>query len=81
MIEAGALAQLRRCWPPAFRPISTAADITLCTSRSRTPEKILCVGVNFPDRNAEYKDGSDAPPFMSLFPRFPRSLHRRTANR
>ena len=38
------------------------------------PEKILCVGVNFPDRNAEYKDGSDAPPFMSLFPRFPRSF-------
>ncbi|MGB0440858.1 MAG: 2-hydroxyhepta-2,4-diene-1,7-dioate isomerase, partial [Paracoccaceae bacterium] len=21
--------------------------------------RILCVGVNFPDRNAEYKDGSD----------------------
>ena len=21
------------------------------------PEKIICVGVNFPDRNAEYKDG------------------------
>ena len=38
------------------------------------PEKILCVGVNFPDRNAEYKDGTDAPPFMSLFPRFPRSF-------
>lgn len=38
------------------------------------PEKIICVGVNFPDRNAEYKDGSDAPKFMSLFPRFPRSF-------
>ena len=38
------------------------------------PEKILCVGVNFPDRNAEYKDGQDAPPFMSLFPRFARSF-------
>ncbi len=32
--------------------------------------RILCVGVNFPDRNAEYKDGSDQPKFMSLFPRF-----------
>jgi 2-keto-4-pentenoate hydratase/2-oxohepta-3-ene-1,7-dioic acid hydratase in catechol pathway len=32
--------------------------------------RILCVGVNFPDRNAEYKDGSDQPEFMSLFPRF-----------
>ncbi|MEM1274046.1 MAG: fumarylacetoacetate hydrolase family protein [Pseudomonadota bacterium] len=32
--------------------------------------RILCVGVNFPDRNAEYKDGSDQPNYMSLFPRF-----------
>ncbi|MEL7131375.1 MAG: fumarylacetoacetate hydrolase family protein [Pseudomonadota bacterium] len=38
------------------------------------PEKIICVGVNFPDRNAEYKDGQDAPLNMSLFPRFPRSF-------
>ena len=35
------------------------------------PEKIICVGVNFPDRNEEYKDGKDAPPNMSLFVRFP----------
>jgi 2-keto-4-pentenoate hydratase/2-oxohepta-3-ene-1,7-dioic acid hydratase in catechol pathway len=39
-----------------------------------SPEKIICIGVNYPDRNAEYKDGQDAPPFMSLFPRFPRSF-------
>lgn len=32
--------------------------------------RILCVGVNFPDRNAEYKDGQEQPKFMSLFPRF-----------
>ncbi|MCK8484568.1 fumarylacetoacetate hydrolase family protein [Aliiroseovarius sp. S2029] len=32
--------------------------------------RILCVGVNFPDRNAEYKDGSAQPEHMSLFPRF-----------
>ena len=38
------------------------------------PDKIICVGVNFADRNAEYKDGQDAPPNMSLFPRFPRSF-------
>ncbi|MEL7098343.1 MAG: fumarylacetoacetate hydrolase family protein [Pseudomonadota bacterium] len=38
------------------------------------PEKIICVGVNFPDRNAEYKDGQNAPPNMSLFPRFARSF-------
>jgi 2-keto-4-pentenoate hydratase/2-oxohepta-3-ene-1,7-dioic acid hydratase in catechol pathway len=38
------------------------------------PEKIICVGVNFPDRNAEYKDGQDTPTNMSLFIRFPRSF-------
>ena len=36
--------------------------------------RILCVGVNFPDRNAEYKDGSDLPNYMSLFPRFASGL-------
>ncbi len=39
-----------------------------------SPEKIICVGVNFPDRNAEYKDGQEAPPNPSLFIRFPRSF-------
>ena len=38
------------------------------------PDKIICVGVNFPDRNAEYRDGTEAPPNMSLFPRFPGSF-------
>ena len=37
-------------------------------------EKIICVGVNFPDRNAEYKDGTQAPANMSLFPRFARGF-------
>ena len=38
------------------------------------PEKIICVGVNFPDRNAEYNDGSAQPQYMSLFPRFERGF-------
>jgi 2-keto-4-pentenoate hydratase/2-oxohepta-3-ene-1,7-dioic acid hydratase in catechol pathway len=38
------------------------------------PEKIICVGVNFPDRNEEYKDGQAAPANPSLFIRFPRSF-------
>jgi 2-keto-4-pentenoate hydratase/2-oxohepta-3-ene-1,7-dioic acid hydratase in catechol pathway len=38
------------------------------------PGRIICVGVNFPDRNAEYRDGQDAPPNMSLFIRFPSSF-------
>jgi len=38
------------------------------------PDKILCVGVNYRDRNAEYKDGSDAPAYPSLFMRTRGSL-------
>ena len=34
------------------------------------PGKIVCVGVNFPDRNAEYKDGQAAQLNPSLFVRF-----------
>lgn len=37
-------------------------------------EKIICVGVNYPDRNEEYKDGQVAPANPSLFPRFARSF-------
>lgn len=35
------------------------------------PEKIICIGVNYPDRNAEYKDGQDAPRYPSMFMRSP----------
>ncbi|MCB1454830.1 MAG: fumarylacetoacetate hydrolase family protein [Nitratireductor sp.] len=39
------------------------------------PEKLICIGVNFPDRNAEYKDGTtDAKSYPSMFIRFPRSF-------
>lgn len=38
------------------------------------PEKLICVGVNFPDRNEEYKDGQAAPSNPSVFIRFPRSF-------
>ena len=38
------------------------------------PEKIACIGVNYANRNAEYKDGTDAPKFPSLFIRTPDSL-------
>ncbi|MES1950378.1 2-oxo-hepta-3-ene-1,7-dioic acid hydratase [Salinisphaera sp. S4-8] len=38
------------------------------------PGKIICVGVNYPDRNAEYKDGQDLPPYPSIFIRFPESF-------
>ena len=47
----------------------THKDVTYEMVLPNTP-RILCVGVNFPNRNAEYKDGSEQPKFMSLFPRF-----------
>jgi 5-carboxymethyl-2-hydroxymuconate isomerase len=36
--------------------------------------KCFCVGVNYPERNAEYRDGSQAPGYPSLFVRFPDSF-------
>jgi 5-carboxymethyl-2-hydroxymuconate isomerase len=38
------------------------------------PEKIICVGVNYRNRNEEYRDGSDLPKFPSLFFRAPTSF-------
>lgn len=38
------------------------------------PGKCFCVGVNYPDRNAEYKDGSEAPKYPSLFMRVAESF-------
>ena len=37
-------------------------------------DKYICVGVNFPDRNEEYKDGQAAPSNPSLFVRFASSF-------
>jgi 2-keto-4-pentenoate hydratase/2-oxohepta-3-ene-1,7-dioic acid hydratase in catechol pathway len=39
-----------------------------------TPEKNICVGINYPERNAEYKDGREAPKYPNLFCRFASSL-------
>ena len=67
--NAGALAELY-----AADGASVAlADVTL-TAPLPSPGKIICVGVNFPDRNAEYKDGQSAPDNPSLFIRFPGSF-------
>jgi 2-keto-4-pentenoate hydratase/2-oxohepta-3-ene-1,7-dioic acid hydratase in catechol pathway len=38
------------------------------------PEKIMCVGVNYHNRNEEYRDGSEAPKYPSLFMRSPSSF-------
>jgi 2-keto-4-pentenoate hydratase/2-oxohepta-3-ene-1,7-dioic acid hydratase in catechol pathway len=40
------------------------------------PEKIICVGINYPERDTEYKDraAADKPKYPNLFCRFPGSL-------
>jgi len=48
-----------------------SGDVALSALRYRIPvpdaEKILCIGVNYGDRNAEYKDGSEAAKYPSMF--------------
>ena len=72
VIADGALARL------VEEGAKTAVDYALGDVRFSipvpAPEKILCVGVNYPERNAEYKDGQGAPEKPSLFVRFPRSF-------
>lgn len=72
VIEAGAIDRVLAAGAdraPSHADGSYVLDIPI-----PDPGKIICVGVNFPDRNAEYKDGQDAPPNMSLFIRFPSSF-------
>jgi len=58
--------------------VASNADLPLADVRLARPipwpEKILCVGVNYAERNDEYRDGSDAPKYPSLFVRTPDSL-------
>ncbi len=49
------------------------SDVTLLPPIT-APEKIFCIGVNYANRNAEYKDGSEAPKNPSVFIRFPDSF-------
>jgi len=43
-------------------------DVTLLPPIT-TAEKYFCIGVNYANRNAEYKDGSEAPKNPSVFMR------------
>ena len=56
----------------------TAPDLALDdVTYERTlpsPGKIFCIGVNYGGRNAEYRDGQDAPTKPSVFVRFPASF-------
>lgn len=72
VIAAGALQELIEA--ATSRAPGWSADAVTFGIPVPNPARIICVGVNFPDRNAEYKDGSAQPKHMSLFPRFPSSF-------
>ncbi len=72
MIEADGLEEVRRECAIAEADLSLE-DVTFLPPVP-APEKILCVGVNYQNRNAEYKDGSSLPKYPSLFMRTPGSF-------
>lgn len=72
VVEANAFSELVEA-AANYQPDLSVADITYEIPLP-APEKLICVGVNFPDRNEEYKDGQAAPTKPSLFIRFPRSF-------
>ena len=73
VIEAGALEEVIAAANGRAATFN-AADVTFLIPVAN-PEKLICIGVNFPDRNAEYKDGTtDAKSYPSMFIRFPRSF-------
>ncbi len=80
LLEAGELDRARTTVQELADRTATATtgDIALADVKFdlpiRQPEKIIGIGVNYADRNEEYKDGSVAPPYPSVFLRFPRSF-------
>ena len=71
-VEAGALQRLADAGaglPADFAPGDLSYEIPLAA-----PQKIICIGVNYPDRNEEYKDGQTAAKYPSIFLRFPTSF-------
>jgi len=72
VIAAGALTRLAE--DAARYQADHAPDAITWLPPIPAPEKIICVGVNYPDRNAEYRDGQAPPKYPSLFMRTPRSF-------
>jgi 2-keto-4-pentenoate hydratase/2-oxohepta-3-ene-1,7-dioic acid hydratase in catechol pathway len=72
VIAAGALNRLAD--DAAGRAADHPLDAVTWLPPIPQPEKIICIGVNYPDRNAEYRDGQDAPKYPSMFMRTPRSF-------
>jgi 5-carboxymethyl-2-hydroxymuconate isomerase len=71
VLRADALEEVRAATADV-RPDFPLADVALLPPVVG-PEKILCIGVNYGNRNEEYKDNSDAPKYPSMFFRTPGS--------
>jgi 2-keto-4-pentenoate hydratase/2-oxohepta-3-ene-1,7-dioic acid hydratase in catechol pathway len=72
VFRAGAIGEARAA-------ATGAADLQLAAVEMlpplTAPEKIICVGINYPERSAEYKDrAAEKPKYPNLFCRFPGSL-------
>ena len=71
MLRTGALDEARKA-------AASAPDIALPAVTLKRPvlfpEKILCIGVNYANRNEEYKDGSEQAKYPSMFFRTPDSF-------
>jgi 2-keto-4-pentenoate hydratase/2-oxohepta-3-ene-1,7-dioic acid hydratase in catechol pathway len=72
LISAGAIGQMEALAAHA-EPDLALKDVHLLKPITH-PGKILCIGVNYPERNAEYKDNSTQPKYPSIFIRYPASL-------
>ena len=58
----------------AGREASIALDDIAYLPTVPDAEKIVCIGINYGNRNEEYKDGAEAPKHPSVFMRTPGSL-------
>jgi 2-keto-4-pentenoate hydratase/2-oxohepta-3-ene-1,7-dioic acid hydratase in catechol pathway len=72
LLRAGALGEAKQVASGA-RPDVALTDATLLPP-IHAPEKILCIGVNYGNRHAEYKDGSEQAKYPSMFFRTPGSF-------
>lgn len=72
VLRAGALDEVRAA-SDDVRPDFPLSEVELLPPVV-APEKILCIGVNYANRNEEYKDSSELPKYPSMFFRTPGSF-------
>jgi 5-carboxymethyl-2-hydroxymuconate isomerase len=71
LLRAGALDEAKNA--AGAKPDLALKDVTLLRPVV-FPEKILCIGVNYGNRHAEYKDNTEAAKYPSMFFRTPGSF-------